>query len=54
MEDRTIMRDIVLRFRFVALTAATAVLCGGCDGGGVYDIVWGALQLAFGIVDVAT
>jgi len=48
------MRNVVLRFRVVALTAATAALCGGCDGGGVYDIVWGALQLAFGIVDVAT
>ncbi|MCP4590431.1 MAG: hypothetical protein GY842_06795 [bacterium] len=29
-------------------------LLSGCDGGGVYDIVNGSLQLAFGIVDVAT
>lgn len=48
------MRSTLARFQLVALTAVTAMLCGGCDGGGVYDIVWGALQLAFGIVDVAT
>lgn len=29
-------------------------LLSGCDDAGVTDIVFGALQLAFGIVDVAT
>jgi len=34
-------------------------ICGlglitGCDSSGVFDIVWGSLQLALGIVDVAT
>ncbi len=29
-------------------------LISGCDSGGVSDIVFGSLQLAFGIVDLAT
>jgi len=29
-------------------------LLSGCDDAGVTDIVFGALRLAFGIVDVAT
>ncbi len=48
------MSRTLVRFRVVALAATTALLCGGCDGGGVYDIVWGALQLAMGIVSLAT
>ncbi len=32
----------------------TVALLSGCDSAGVTDIVFGALQLAFGIIDVAT
>ncbi len=34
-------------------TGALGLLCG-CDEGGVTDIVFGSLRLAFGIVELAT
>jgi len=48
------MRKAVNKVWMLAIVASAAVLVPGCDGGGVADIVFAALQLAFGIVEVAT
>ena len=48
------MRTSRIKRRLCGLTALFALLCTGCDGTGTWDIVRGSLQLAAGIVDVAT
>ena len=37
----------------LCIVTLSALLCAGCDSGGVFDIVLGSLRLAAGIVDVA-
>jgi hypothetical protein len=41
------MKKSACRRRLVALTAVTALFCGGCEEDGVVDFVWGALQREF-------
>jgi len=48
------MRRLGYRFWVFLVGIGTLGLVGGCDDAGVVDIVYGALQLAFGIVNVAT
>ena len=48
------MRDRLRRACWTVVALVNLGLIGGCDGGGVTDIVFGSLRLALGIVDVAT
>ena len=48
------MRTSRIKRRLSGLMALFALLCTGCDSTGTWDIVMGSLQLAAGIVDVAT
>jgi hypothetical protein len=48
------MRRLSYRIWTLLLGLGGLSLLSGCDEAGVTDIVFGALQLAFGIVDVAT
>ena len=48
------MRRLAHRAYALVLAVCGLGLISGCDEAGVTDIVFGSLQLAFGIVDAAT
>ncbi len=48
------MKTLTAKLGMACLAAASALLCTGCDSEGVTDIVFGALRMAFGIVNVST
>ena len=48
------MKHLVRKLWAFGAAVGLMTLVGGCDGSGVGDIIYGALQLAFGIITVAT
>ena len=52
MAETHTMRNRLGRACRTLIAMASLGLVGGCDDGGVTDIVFGSLQLAFGIVDL--
>ena len=48
------VKRLANRILLILAGTCTLALATGCDSKGVTDIVFGSLQLAFGIVDLAT
>jgi hypothetical protein len=48
------MKRLFWTASWVVVLVGSVLLIAGCDEGGVYNIVGGSLELAYGIVDVAT
>ena len=48
------VKRLANRILLILAGTCTLALTTGCDSKGVADIVFGSLQLAFGIVDLAT
>ncbi len=48
------MKRLANRILLMLAGTCTLALAAGCDSKGVTDVVFGSLQLAFGIVDLAT